>query len=146
MPRWVTSLSPSPKKNILNARFSYVLFYRGTFRGDLRVRYRPVGDHLADVGLRRLRVRGLAILPPRTRLEPPGTLEQAVPARRLPPHPRVVHRLLGCVPIPVIDVQQVIQQVLRARAKVLRPTGEAQREPRAQVGAVRYLLAIVVEG
>jgi hypothetical protein len=43
--------------------FSYVLFYRGTFRGNLRVRYRPIGDHLADMGLCCLRVRGLAILP-----------------------------------------------------------------------------------
>jgi hypothetical protein len=46
----------------------------------------------------------------------------------------------------VIDVQQVIQEVLCAWAHVLHPKGEAQREPRAQVGAVRYLLAIVVKG
>jgi hypothetical protein len=71
--------------NFRTCRFAGESFAK--FRGDLRVRHRPVGDHLADMGLRRLRIRGLPVLPPRARLEPAGALEQAVTARRLPPHP-----------------------------------------------------------
>mmetsp|Transcript_55930 Transcript_55930/g.118940 ORF Transcript_55930/g.118940 Transcript_55930/m.118940 type:complete len:227 (-) Transcript_55930:1091-1771(-) len=131
----------------LNARFSDV--HLRAPRRELRVRYRPVRHHLADVILRRLvrpPSRPADALAPWARLDPPGALKQAVPARRLPPHPRVLHRLLGSVPPPAVDREQPTQQVLGTARQVLRPAGEAQRELRPEVGRVGDGLAVVVEG